>query len=383
MSRGAFRNTTRRARKKGGGDKKFKPFALETFRLDPDEETMVRALDFGDGPFVQPRHWVNRKPVICTGNIEVFDGKCVACFHHEEKLAEQKKNGEKLDSPYYAADFYAVELIDFRYHHIIGDPDRGENATKLVDCSHAEAEPKKLRCKYCKSDRDSISERHFGGHKIWEMSRNLWMQFAANNDKIAETCVHVDEEGDVCGNDIFTLGYKCPECETEWMDQDTLDGLDKDELIEFLDDDIACENCDFEGPAEPILECATEAHPATPCEIFDKNVGISCFGEKKRQYNYHVDEDPSSIEVDLEDWGFSEEEVAEMLKMKDMSQKYRPEWIDKSKFNTDEAYVEAVLAKQAERTGLPNPYKGDGPRRSKPFKGRGDKKGGSSFRRPS
>lgn len=385
MSRRAFLNATRNARKGGGGNKKFMPFGLKQVEFNIGDEGMLRSLDFGDEVFTFRQHWLNKKPVICTCDLEHFDGKCVGCYHHEAKVAEMKAAGEKPDSPYYASTKFVTEWIDFRYHHVIPDPDK-QNRLKLVDCGHSEPElPSKVRCKYCRNKDKSISERHFGGRKVWEMGKNLFVQYSSVNDQCAEQCIHVDEDGGVCGDEVYTLGYKCSSCDSQWIDQEGLDEMSEDDFIEFIDNDHTCDNCKEEVEAAPILECKSEAHEAVPCEVFDKNIGIRCFGTDKRQYEFHYGDSPSNPVEDIMEYIntqtgvlFTEEEAETLVTVdaEALAKKYLPERIDPSKYNTPEGYVSAVLAKQAERSGLSNPYKGE-TKRSLPF----NKSGSSKFRR--
>jgi hypothetical protein len=100
---------------------------------------------------------------------------------------------------------------------------------------------------------------------------------------------------------------------------------------------------------------------------------IRCTGETKgdktyRNYSFGAMQENYFIELEqyLADYGLSDEQIVQCLTPLDLDREYLPEFLDPTnkKFLDDsgnlktKAYVDAVLAKQAETIGKPNVYTG-------------------------
>jgi hypothetical protein len=148
----------------------------------------------------------------------------------------------------------------------------------------------------------------------------------------------------------------------------------------------------------PILICkegskGEDGHDAVPASIYDITITVSCSGvatKKKnadgtpkvyKDFNFAVDREAQfgHVSNELLELGIDPEKVEDMLHPWDMSEKYTPQWLFRTKYtkdgNFDEAkWVSDVLDKQSETLKKENPYEDQGETqqrvRSTPFGGR-------------
>jgi hypothetical protein len=382
-----FRRTRQEMKKRAPKKTKGSTWSRENFQMAIDEPpALVWVLrPPPNSPFHIVRgHWLNGLQS-CTCDLPGFEGKCLYCYANAK---------EKDKEPYPIRSNNVIELVDFRYFHAVSEEDDdGNNKVVFKRCLYDEPQPQKKRgtgaCRLCESTDPIVRERHFGGHKKWEIYGKTWTAFQSAHFQLGNTCLHQTKSAqgiELCLKNVYLIGAKCGHCETEWLSEKDVQQLDPKELNKFLDEEHQCEKCQEVGPPVLVQICETEAHDVCPATIFDKPVLVTCAGEEKgtgknkKVTRVHTF-DPSAFDFDnleswLENYQLDDEQIAACLTPWDMTDKYRPEFIDpnKEEFKNDRnAYVSAVLDAQARRSKRENPYKGlagGGAPRSRPFQGR-------------
>lgn len=380
---------------KGGFEKD--PWELTNFKLEPSETCISRFLMPNGSFYMRAYHFWNR-PGTCTYDIPVFQNKCVYCFYVQKGKEAAKAQGKGPDGKLPKSQFdklwqrtsYEVELIDFRWFHRGFDPDDKDKPI-LIRCGNEDPVPQRNRCPHCAKGETRI----FGGRKIWELSPTQYSTLVSTDAKIGETCITLINERP-CGRKITTIGFACGNGH-ELVDENTLIQMPPDELNKFVSTMVCCNLCDWEGlPIDMLV--ADDACPTcgggnpVRATLFDKNISITCNGQTqsdgkvKKTYNFDQSAPFSDLPGDLVA-PFSvftapadvDKAIAELLKPRDLAYTFRPEYVDRTKFSTDEEYVMAVLDKQAEQLKQPNPYKASGQPQTTPYQSQGQVGGG--FRR--
>ena len=355
---------------KGKFDKE--PWALQNFSMEAGEVALTRALEPpASGFYSRTLHFWNR-PGTCTCDIPVFGDKCVYCFMHQKGSEEAKKAGNGPDGKPQKNKYdklwkrmaYVLEVIDFRYFHKGMDPEDSEKPI-LIPCGNTEAMPKRNRCGLCQKG----DLRIFGGRKNWECSLPQFRSLVKIDAQIGETCI-TPIENKACGRKISLIGFACGGEGHELMGEDDILQMPAEKLNEYVTTRISCPACAWEGLPVDVLVADDDCPVCAGCTpvratMFHKNIEVSCIGAPdgrggtKKTYNYDKGQPFTPIEDDLLQH-LEEKDVVEMLAPRDLSYTFRPEWINREKFDSDEAYVMAVLDKQAEQLKVPNPYKPGG-----------------------
>jgi hypothetical protein len=374
---------------------------METLTFDVGETFLLRFMQPADDkPYDRYYHWPKGGyPHTCTLETPGFDGKCVFCHFDREMKDEAEARGQKANSSLYRRHQDVLEVIDFRYFHVVPDPNRDGKDT-VERCSHNEsALPSRVRCHNCNSDDPETSKRYFGGHKVFEMNRTQYNQVWAAHEKLSNTCIHVNGDGEVCGAKVYPVSYICEGCQEEVISEDEINRTPPAQLekqvnfphncscghTDYLFEVSICEN----GGRTPVGENDTledADHGVVRAGIFDKVLEVTVAGEQQssgdrtwtqKNLSFGTGAEFSSVLMDLEDSGFSPEEVENMVRPWSLDHRYRPERLKRDDYGSDEEFVEAVLDAQAESIGKKNPFQpSQGPR---PGFGRG-RTGHRSFR---
>lgn len=304
------------------------------------------------------------------------------CFYHSKgKEAARKLGGDaksKHDMAYPRLQ-YMFDVIDFRYAHM-GKDAKGNPA--LITCANPEAVPKRNRCQACSRN----EERFFGGKKVWELSVAQFRSLMAANAALGQHCIAITDDNSVCGREIFLVGFACsnPECGVELVSEQDLMQMSHEQIDEVASNAVVCESCTQTVQPQEIIvseDTCPKCQGSAPVRgtLFDKSVEITAVAAPKgsgKSYNVDRSLPFSSVESDLMAFLGNEAKVAEMLVRTDMPHAFRPEYINRDKFQDDATYVAAVLDKQATKIGEENPYKaGAGGPPSQPF-------ANARFRRP-
>ena len=378
-------------------EKRWPPYTANLFQLNTKDQTETSAVFLDEEPTFRQYHWPNGgRSDECTLSHPWFDGKCIYCHEHEKVQAENegKDKSAKKDSSLYPRSQWIVQLLDLRYLHWVPHPKK-ENKDVVTACAHGEANvPTALnRCKWCKHKSARISERRFGGLRRWELGKTHAQMLFSYAERVKSLCVH--EEGEkVCGGKTWVVDYHCPAdgCDHVYFDDD--DVMTKEEEVRsFVNDIQACPTCGAEDLPTPTYVCdkawddKTESfsHSAVPLELTQCLVNVECIGEIKkirgkeqevRSFNFKHDFIEDLPALVMGEFGLTEDEVAELFEPVDLTQVYKPAGLspehDDFKGDDDHSkYVNAVLTKQAENCGCPNPYSTTGStQRSRPFGGK-------------
>lgn len=372
----AFRQTRQQAKKKAPKGRKRRAYTEWLYRINGGEKGDQRILDPGEGGFrVEQTHWVNRKPHVCTKNHPLFNGQCVYC-HYWEVAPDNSDDKDNL----YPGMKRIIELIDFRYFHRTTDKD--DNPIINI-CSADGPRPKHNRCRMCKNSDAVVAERHFSGHKRWELGKNLFNQVAGYHDELTYICIAETEDGGVCNEKLYPISYVCGECkEHEFVEERELETIDEEQLFKIIDEEQKCPGCDHEGFPVELVICESGNHDAVRGSIYDQTVRCSCSsetikdknGKEKTNYtfNFTSPNDWCHVSDELSEQGFDDEAIEKMLEPLDFAKIYCPERVDPEKYDSEESWVGAVLDSQAETLKRKNPFGGssrdDGKPASRPFR---------------
>jgi DNA-directed RNA polymerase subunit RPC12/RpoP len=384
-----------------GSSGTFPPWEMEVFTYNVDETGRIRFLDPGDrGPYEKYFHFPQGGfPHACTLEHPLFDGKCVFCHFDQEAKEQAKAQGAKSTSSLYRRFERVMELVDFRFMHIIPHPKKQGKET-LIQCQHDGPDlPSRVRCNWCRHDNERYKERHFGGHKVFEMNKTQWGQILGLHNKLGRTCIHMDVDGDgnpdpetFCGQEVYPVEYKCSSCGHTVLDDDKLATMSDAALFKYTDFEYECEKCGEKDFLEEVSVCESSKHDPKQASLFDKMIEFTITGEAssftnnrgeeqkytKKDFSFDTGQPFTYLDDDLETLGFPPEEAAEMIKLWDLDWRFRPERKDPKEYTSDDAYVDAVLDAQAESLKKPNPYGSSGSV-SAPFGNRGT--GNRSFGR--
>ncbi len=364
------------------------PWATERFQMQIGEPAgRIRILNPGDDGFLTiNQHRTNGwKTHTCTEDQPGFDGDCVFCNYwaKAEKGTEDKRN-------LYPKTMTAVELIDFRYHHIVERPNRqGEMRKVVVRCEYDTPEiptrgrgPKCPHCEDAKDPGSTTSERFFGGHKVWEMSSKQRKMLEAINTELGGTAFYKDHEGYVTELNAYTIGFRCNSCHHEALSEEQFNSMTDEEVDDFASDDWTCPECgNVDLPEEVWIgedveqnEYNMDDDSVYRASIFDKDIEILCTGDKLNLGNgetrdvrsFSFDKSKFAfglVSASLEEMGLDEQGVEDALAPWDLMDKfYRPEFLRTQKFEDEDgnvnfdAYVDAVLDRQAAALKRDNPF---------------------------
>lgn len=387
MSFNKFREAASKAPPPGSkGNFVKEAFALKNFQMEPDEVALIRALDPAGPIFSRAFHFWNR-PGSCTCDLAVFDGKCVYCFYEQKgkedaaklpKLPDGKNQKSKFDKVY-RREAYILEIIDYRYFHAAtDDSDPAKPKPILITCGNTEALPKRNRCARCPKE-----PRIFGGRKNWELSIPQFRILGQVDAQIGERCIGAMPDKSVCDRKIMLVGFACgnPEGGHDLMDEESILQLTAEQLTEYCTHEIQCPTCNFVGLPRDITVADDSCPTCGGCSpirasMFDKNIEATCKGVKgndgkiKKSYNFDRSAAYSDVRMDLSAH-LDAEAVEAMLAPIDLNYVFRPEWVNRDKFENDAEYVMAVLDKQADQLKQVNPYKPVGGPAVTPYQGGG------------
>lgn len=372
------------AKKKGGGG--LKPWERDKFKIVVGEDAMVRFLPLPEGsdPYVRKFHWPQGGgPKTCTAEIAEFGGKCVYCFFDQDHKDRQRKEAEaakasgrehkKMASRLGLKSVTVMEVIDFRYYHVIPGESAGEQA--MVRCNVDGPDGDADRCEHCASGDPSIAARQFGGGRQWELKDDQLAQIFAAHTALQKICVHQDDKGNVCQKETYVVELLCRNCNNPLVDSEKVRRMPARDIEKELKKTPRCGSCGTVDYPVPISACKSGSHDAVRGTIFDKTLVVSCTGETKQLFgtketyeekilSFDVKSEPFlSIGESLASWGFSDKEIEDFCKPQDLHWKYRPEYIDPKKYGSSDdhvglnhGYVAAVLDSQAEVLKQSNPY---------------------------
>tara|TARA_B100000131_G_scaffold54165_1_gene49152 strand:+ start:18079 stop:19272 length:1194 start_codon:yes stop_codon:yes gene_type:complete len=384
-----FRRHTPPAKKKysgGGSDKLWPPFTAKNFILDLNESAEIRVLEpESGGSYIRKVVWVGF-PRTATQDLPMFGGRDVYNYYY------LKDKEEKRESNLYATTKEIFEVIDFRYFHahVVDDPKK-DGRKKLIysPCSVEGPDGNPRKCRDCASNDPEVANRIFGGHKVWELSSKQASALYAVDDRLSETCLADVPDGklpgDLCGNDIYCIGFECENCGDEVVSEEEIRRMDGVEIESVAyDDDYSCKNCGHKGRPKEVTICEYHEeghHEPVRASMLDKNLTVtragsrSSDGKATSSLSFDTSDRFGGVIDKLREHRFSDEEINEMLEPWDLSEFFRPERVNPDKFDSDEEYVMAVLDAQAKALGVENPYRGvggtDGPpsgsKRAVPF----------------
>ena len=386
----AFNKTQqqRKASRKTGGSK-FPPWEMSTLTFDPGETFHARFKSPGEGEGAYQRyfHWPQGGfPHECTLEHPSFGERCVGCVTFPEKTDRGKRTLRT-----------AVEVIDFRYFHIVPHPEK-ENKDTITRCVHSDPNPKRNRCNTCADKDPEQAKRHGPRRKVVELTQGQFDQVWAAHLKLEAQCIQVDGEGNVCDAENYPVAFLCEHCEDVLMDEKEIQEMPWKQLAQFTGNVQTCEGCSQEDFPWGIYACANEGRSMTPGEeakyqslsdedkadflpedashwvlqgsMFDKTLEVTVAGEEKligdkmvvlKNFNFGTSADWASIEDDLAPYDLSDDEVEELISPLDLRERYRPERsVKRSDYPDDDrgeaAWVDDVLAKQADGLRVDNPF---------------------------
>ena len=373
--------------RKRKSDKIWPPWSAQNFKIGPSEAeleamrdgqtwkktALIRILQPEGAEYRYRQCYAGGRYRTSTKDVEGFDGKDV--INHYWSLSsygddDYKNFSQKMQ--------YAFEVIDFRFYHWDGQEVDPKGKMIYHECNSSGPEGDPRRCDRCANK----EQRIFGGHKAMSLTHHRWEQLKGVHNELENICINDDDQ--VFGKEIFpgTVGFNCYECDFEMVgekDIQVMSSLDKTAFYEAVHE---CPGCGHKGYAKEIALIETPSGEAVEAErgsMFDKMIKITATGEKitgRRQdgssyartnprsivYTYsHEGQDFSNLEQDLIDLGHDDSEIDELLKPMDLAWHYRPEMLDPAKFDSQDAYVQEVLDRQAAAIGRENPYKNDVP----------------------
>jgi len=365
--------------KKKGGTGGLKPWEREQFKLAIGESAMVRFLQIPNDadPYVRKFHWTPAGPKTCTSEIAEFSGKCVYCFYDQDHKSKQQKEAEaaKLSGQNYKRvasrlaqkSVTVVEVIDFRYYHIV--PEANPQDKVMVRCNVDGPDSDPDRCEYCAAEDESIRAREFGGCRRWELQDDHLNQVFAAHTQMQKICVHANEDGTVCQKETYVVELLCEGCSAPLVEPEKVRRMPAKDIEKELKKSPTCRQCGHVGYPVAVSACKSNAHEAVRGSVFDKNLIVNCTGEtkklfgtketyKKKIYSFDIRSEPIlSIQDSLANWGFSDEEIVKICQPQDLNWKFRPEYIDSKKYSSSDEYVTEVLESQSEALKQNNPYK--------------------------
>mgnify|MGYP003643305400 CR=1 FL=1 len=388
---------------------KFPPWEMNQLTFVPDETFYARFLEPEQGvPYDKAYHWPQGGgPHACTLEHPDFDEKCVFCYYFSEKGDRGRRTVRTV-----------LDVLDFRYWHIIDHPKR-EGKETIQRCAHDDPSPTKIRCAGCKSPAPRTSERHFGGHKVVELTGDQWDSVWMIHSKLQKTCIHQDEDGSLCEGKVYPISYLCAnvECGHQMLSEEDIEGLDDVQLAHDINNLYTCESCGHEDYPAGVFICESKdgitgrtrtpaeeeaygpnptagpeegGHWAVRASMFDKALEVTIKGTAKRigdndvvlkSFNFSDSPDWSTAEDDLLNFGIEGEAAEKIIAPWDLSQRYRPERkVKREDCATGEEYVDAVLDSQAESISQKNPYPAVGKKGG--FSGGGGRGGLRSFTTP-
>ena len=378
---------TRKAERKGGGGK-FPPWEMELLVFEENETFFMRFLPPETSASYQRwYHWpAGGFPHTCTLEHPAFGEKCVFCHitpdDKDERAAFRARRTLRT----------VMDVIDFRYFHIIPHPEKDGKET-LARCKHDDPEPKKNRCHLCSSDSERVSQRHGPSHKVIELTQDQWDQVWAVHGKLQGTCIHVDEENGTCDAKNYAVAYLCEHCEHVMIDEDEINRMPDKQMAMTLGEVQTCPKCSKTDYLYGVYACDNGGRSMIPSEaaeaaelspekralflpedaehwvvrgsMFDKVLEATITGKQKKIGKKDVvlkgflfNDSPawSTATEDLEQFGCNEEQVEKICTPWDLSERYRPEKGVKTEDYPDEAsWVVGVLEAQAEAAGVPLP----------------------------
>ena len=343
----AFNKATKKSRNRRSGGSRV-PWQSYIFAMEGGDTALVRLLaPEGDDFFEFAYHGFPQKH-LCTQNVAGFDGKCVFCHYNEMDKEFRNK--------WYRAARTIALVADFRYFHY---DNSGEKPTAHV-CADVGPNPRKVKCRHCKSTNAELATRHFGGQKRWELTDDQLAQVKEVHNKLSLVCIAQSDPEDansVCGEGIEVLGYECgnEKCKEVIITDRDLELHDVDEALE---DEFECAKCGESNWLVPMLECESGEHDAVMGSIFDRPVEVTCStttrntksGERtSKSYNFDRNvADWSTLEENLENFGFDKEAIEKIATPDDLVKRFAPFRLDPSEYKDEAEYVEAVLKKQVE-----------------------------------
>jgi hypothetical protein len=387
----ASRVKDRKSQNRGYSDRPA--WAVNNFTMDAGERPgKIRVLDPGDeGFFPIDYHRVGGREQTCTCDIPAFNGRCVYCYYYDQADRDTHDRNNL-----YQRFRWIIELIDFRFGHEITEKREDGGDRKIVArCLSDDSIPKFKRGRQCPHCASGV-ERVFGGHKIWTLTSKQFEPFRNLDAQLQQTAYKVENEGTdeekIILLESYTTGFICANCgdacvieykgEDLQLDEKAVGKLGNDDpglLEEWASEEYECPGCGHTGePVEEWVAVDDDNNEYEGCErvtLFDQSLKVTCSaiqrGKKTyRDYNYNESEYAMChVLEELEGYGFSDEELEELLKPWDLWHMNRPQWIDPNneKYKDDEdAYVAAVLESQAktlqqarsDEKGVhyPNPY---------------------------
>lgn len=373
-----------------GGD--FLPWEMQQMSFEVGETFYARFLRPEDGNvYVRAFHWPQGgPPYACTRDHSLFDGKCVFCETYPNKEDRGKRKTRDV-----------LEVIDFRYFHVVPHPTKQDKNT-IEACRHHEPEPRNNRCHSCNSGDEKRSVRHFGGHKVVELNNDQYNQIYSAHDKLSHTCIAFIGDK-MCGAENYPIAFICEHCGDTMVSEEDIRATPEKQVQAYVNNRQKCQKCGVEDWPYAIFGCDNGGRSPTPEEVakgvhpkegshwvvqgsmFDQVLEITVAGEEKKignnlvtlkNLNIGTSKDGwSRIADDLQPFGFDDEQIAKLCEPWNLHDRYRPMFLKRDEYGSDEEYVAAVLDKQAEACGRPNPFSSGGPRR-----GFGGGSGARSFR---
>ena len=403
---------------KASTNRKFDPWQMENMKFEKGENFYMRVMRPVDGSvYRRKHHWVPGAgaPRECTeDHPDFFDpainkGRCSYCAIFSDK---KDRGRQKVVD--------VLEVIDFRFFHIVPDDVRGGDKETIQRCAHDEPDGdiRENRCHLCHSEDERIRVRHFGGHKVLEMPGYQYEQLWAAHSKLSEECISIvgqDERGDpvVCKNKKgrasknFILTFICRHCEDEIIDESVLQQMAPLAKRKMKSAKQSCKSCGKVDYPYTIYACDSgKGRTPTPSEIaqgtppaegehwvvrgsmFDKPLEVTIAGQDKsvpgqrdpivlKNLNISTGSSWSSLAADLSMFGFDDAQIEKICEPWDLAHRYRPSYkLKPEDFSSKEEWVEAVLREQAEVANRPYPFQ-DGSGGARSFKSSGQRR---SFR---
>jgi len=385
------RHYERQEEQQSRGGQNFLPWQMDKVTFVKGDTFYIRILRPVDSHvYTRKYHWPKGLPPIsCTEDHPAFydqatnKGQCSLCTIFDKKdRAKQKKED-------------VLEVIDFRFFHVVPDESKGGDAQTVERCIHDEPDNdiRNNRCHLCNNNDPEISKRYFGGHKVMELKEYQYNQVWAAHEKLTNTCISVvgeDSDGPIiCGKKNYLLTFLCRHCEEILLDDKEVQRMAPLAQDKYKRAKQTCTHCGKADWPYAIYACESgHGRTPTPMEIekqvqpaegehwvirgsmFDKVLEVTVACQEKAikgqrepitLYNLNVStgEDWSSVYTDLSYFGFDDEQIEKLCEPWDLADRYRPSWkLKPADFSDEQSWVDAVLAEQAETVGRPNPFAG-------------------------
>jgi hypothetical protein len=386
---------------------------MEKMLFNKGETFYMRVLRPTDGRVHRRKfHWpANGLPIECTEDHPDFfsqdmnKGRCSLCAIFPDKKDRAKQKTVDV-----------LEVIDFRFFHIVPDEKKGGDKETIERCVHDEPDEdiRENRCYLCANDDPRVSTRHFGGHKVFELPSYQYEQLWAAHAKLTETCISVvgqEQDGSpvICGEKNYILTFICRHCEDELLDEKVSRQMAPLAKQKYKAARQRCSNqqCGQTDFPYTIYACNSgKGRSPTPSEIrdgvkppegehwvirggmFDKPLEVTIAGQEKtikgqkdpivlKNLNISTGSSWSGVVDDLVMFGFDHEQIEKICEPWDLHHRYRPSFkLKPDDYPNKAAWVEAVLREQAEAVNRPYPFQ-DGSGGAKSFAGSGQRR---SFR---